>query len=845
MQYNIPDFALLLLVGPSGSGKSTFAKKHFTPSEVLSPYGFAQLIADGDSSQEIQDDAWQLLDLALEKRMVHRKLTVVDALNLSPQGRSKLRKIAKRHYCPFYAVVFDLPEKTVAAHNARRNDPPHPPAIVKMHLGQMQGISSTLKGEGMKNILHLQSPKQIDDLELLRVKSSVDYREWTGPFDLVGDVHGCMPELEKLLAKMGYVVSGSFEAGYKVESPEGRTLVFVGDLTDRGPDSPGVLRLVMDLVKSGQALCVPGNHDDKLMRHLKGNKVKLKHGLEVTVEQMENLPTSFHHEVRDFIQSLPMHLLLDGGELVVAHAGLKANMHGRTAGGVRSFCLYGETTGEIDEFGLPVRYNWAGEYTGNAKVIYGHTPVPSAEWINQTMDIDTGCVFGGKLTALRYPELTLVEVPAEKEYAKAKRPMGLNTPLPETIDPRDNLMPFNRFSGRNLVLTRLKYNITLTDELAKVTTDHLVARGVDPRWLVYLPALVSVGKSSSQGSFLEHPREAFSYFEKKGVDELLVQSQPHGKEVILVLCKSFRVAHERFGVDTGQLGQIYDATGQAALTDKEAEQSLLHQLARGLKEIDFWEEQSTEWLVLEGILQIPDAQSISDNLQEDVLASGTAYVNRIEALLKQAQANGLGSDQLTAELPGMMAGVSAFGSAHACQKDALPNSPLFHLRWVVASEGKVHLGQSPELNLPWAQKWAEKTPALELCPMKRINLHNPEETRDAIEWWLNTWQSGHSGIFTFPPERILERGNDISQPVLKVRHPEALRLLFGPRYQESGQLEQLRIRSLKEIRQQAVREFALGYEAISRFVEKQGLIEVHECINNQLSLKSRLRDPRL
>jgi diadenosine tetraphosphatase ApaH/serine/threonine PP2A family protein phosphatase len=209
---------------------------------------------------------------------------------------------------------------------------------------------------------------------------------------------------------------------YTIQNPEGRTAVFVGDLVDRGPNSPEVLRLVMQMCEEGKAWCVVGNHDDKLKRFLEGKNVKINHGLETTVEQLKTETADFRKKANHFLSKLVSHYVFDDGKLVVAHAGLREDMQGRTSGAVRSLCMYGETTGEIDSFGLPVRINWAADYRGKAMVIFGHTPVPTAEWLNNTMDIDTGCVFGGKLTALRYPELELVDVPAKAVYAESKRP---------------------------------------------------------------------------------------------------------------------------------------------------------------------------------------------------------------------------------------------------------------------------------------------------------------------------------------------------------------------------------------------------------------------------------------
>ena len=169
---------------------------------------------------------------------------------------------------------------------------------------------------------------------------------------------------------------------------------------------------------------MPGNHDVKLIRWLHGRNVKLTHGLAESAAQLEQESTLFRGRMREFLDGLVSHLWLDGGQLVVAHAGIKEEMIGRSSGAVREFCLYGETTGETDEFGLPVRHNWAAEYRGKTTVVYGHTPVVNAEWLNNTICIDTGCVFGGKLTALRWPEKELVEVPAGKVYAEPVRPLA-------------------------------------------------------------------------------------------------------------------------------------------------------------------------------------------------------------------------------------------------------------------------------------------------------------------------------------------------------------------------------------------------------------------------------------
>ena len=231
--------------------------------------------------------------------------------------------------------------------------------------------------------------------------------------------------------------------------PEGRRLAFVGDLVDRGPGVVEVLRLVMGLP---DAIVVPGNHDMKLVRALDGRKVQVTHGLGESLEQLRDEPEEFRAAVRAYLHGLVSHAVLDGGRLVVAHAGMPERYQGRGSGRVREFALFGETTGETDEFGLPIRGAWAVDYRGSATVVYGHTPVPEPEWLNNTINIDTGCVFGGKLTALRWPERELVSVPAAREYYAPARPFL----AAETVADRPrHLLDVSDVAGKRIISTRL------------------------------------------------------------------------------------------------------------------------------------------------------------------------------------------------------------------------------------------------------------------------------------------------------------------------------------------------------------------------------------------------------
>ena len=255
-------------------------------------------------------------------------------------------------------------------------------------------------------------------------KSSFDRRELTGPFDIVGDVHGCCDELEELLELLGYDVAWGADRSVVVTPPVGRTLVFVGDLVDRGPRSPDVLRIAMAMQEAGTAHCVDGNHDNKFSRWINGASVKAAHGLQASIDQMAEEDPAFRARVRKYVGSLPIYLWLDGGKLVVAHAGIKQDMIGKNGGKVKSFALYGDTTGETDGFGSPVRLNWALQHSGETAVVYGHVAAPEVQAVNNTWCIDTGCCFGGRLTALLWPERELVSVPARKVWFEGARPLA-------------------------------------------------------------------------------------------------------------------------------------------------------------------------------------------------------------------------------------------------------------------------------------------------------------------------------------------------------------------------------------------------------------------------------------
>lgn len=420
MHLPIPDLCLVVLVGPSGSGKSTFAAEHFAPSEVVSSDVCRFLVSGDANDQTATKGAFEVLHLIAAKRLEGARLTVVDATNVQREARAPLLELARDNDVPAVAIVLDVPLEVCAERNDRRGDQRVPPPVLQRQHEQMRRSTRGLEREGFRHVHVLRGQEEIDDVTIERERPWTDQRDDHGPFDIVGDVHGCADELVALLESLGYEVAA--DRGTAAH-PAGRTVYFVGDLVDRGPDIVGVVRLAMGMVRDGTARCVLGNHEEKLLRVLQGRDVQVTNGLAETLRQLDGCDEVFRSELTTFIRGLVSHAVLDDGRLVVAHAGMPERLQGRSSGRVRAFALYGNTTGETDELGHPVRTPWAEDYRGRATVVYGHTPVPEPAWVNNTICLDTGCVFGGHLTALRYPEKELRSVAAARPYYERARPL--------------------------------------------------------------------------------------------------------------------------------------------------------------------------------------------------------------------------------------------------------------------------------------------------------------------------------------------------------------------------------------------------------------------------------------
>ncbi len=865
MTISIPNLSLVVLVGVSGSGKSTFARQHFLPTEILSSDICRALVSDDDNDQSATQDAFDVLHYIAAKRLARGRLTVIDATNVQPEARRSLVKLAREHHVLPVAIVLKPPESVCRARNAGRADRDFGPHVIRNQASQLRRSLRGLKREGFRHVTILESVEEIAAVQIERRKLWTDRRDLHGPFDIIGDVHGCASELEQLLDQLGYewhsAPDSEASTYHRVYShPQGRQAIFLGDLVDRGPRILDAVQLVRHMVRAGSALCVPGNHDVKLVRHLRGRKVNVSHGLAQTLAELKALPPDVRQpladEIREFLDKLISHYVLDDGRLVVAHAGLKEAMQGRASAKVRDFALYGETTGETDEFGLPIRYPWASDYRGEAMVVYGHTPVPEAQWLNRTINVDTGAVFGGTLTALRYPEREFVSVEAARVYAEPVRPLAAAEPSAlsaQQLD--DDVLDLGDVLGKRIVHTRLRPTLTIRAENNAAALEVMSRFAVDPRWLIYLPPTMSPSETVPAGSehaaWLEYPQQAFDFYRKQGIEQVICEEKHMGSRAVVVVCRAEAAATRRFGVTDGALGTCYTRTGRRFFNDAALESTFLQQVRDALTQSEFWETHETDWVCLDGEL-MPWSVKAQELIRQQYAAVGAAARTHLQVTvnaLKQAANNGVAVDELLGRYAERQAMVERYAAAY--RPYCWPVQGIGDLKLapfhVLATEGKAHVDQPHAWHMQTIEHFAtvNANDCLHVTAHHMVDLADEASRAAAEQWWLELTANGGEGMVVKPREFVAMGKRGVVQPAIKCRGREYLRLIYGPEYTAPENLERLRQRGLSAKRSLALREFALGVEALERFVRGEPLRRVHECVFSVLALESEPVDPRL
>ncbi|MCL2186404.1 MAG: polynucleotide kinase-phosphatase [Treponema sp.] len=871
MRIELPETCLVAIVGASSSGKSTFCKKYFKPTEVLSSDFFRAIISNDENNQSVTAQAFDALHYIAAKRLELGLLTVIDATNVQKHVRAQILRLAREQNCLTAAIVLNVPENVLRERNQLRSDRNLPYNVITRQANELRKSINQLQKEGFRYVYVLSTEEDIANSEIVRTKLWNNKKEVTGPFDIIGDIHGCFDELCELLIKLNYQVDiENFTASH----PEGRQVIFLGDLCDRGPKNIEVLRLVMNMKENGNAWCVIGNHDFKLQKKLSGRNVQLTHGLDKTIEQLEMQPPEFSEKVKNFIGSLISHYVFDNGNLIAAHAGLKEKYHGRSSGRVREFCLYGETTGETDEYGLPVRFPWANEYRGNALVVYGHIPNISVQLINNTACIDTGCVFGGKLTAFRYPEKEIVQVTAKQEYYASLKPFQDKAVL------IDDMLNIEDVLGQKILNTRLRHSIKVNEENSAAALELMSRFAADPHWLIYLPPTMSPCETSGNPLFLEYPIEAFNYYKNHGVGKVICEEKHMGSRAVIVLCKDSETAAKRFGITDNSFGIIYTRTGRSFFNDDansiyaQTEKEILSRLINVLNASSFWKDFDTDWVCLDTELMPWSAKALS--LLKDQYASvgragltgftmaANAVKNAVTALdvmrnnLQQDE-NSVCANPVCAEnsidLKELYKNITQREEALSLYIDAyrrycwdIKSTDDYRIApfHILATENKTWNTENHITHMQTIKKYMTgKDPIFTATNYLEIDLLDEESVKTGIKWWEELTSCGGEGMVVKPFDFIASKGAELLQPAVKCRGREYLRIIYGPEYLLGGNLERLKKRSLNKKRNLALNEFALGMEALERFTRNDPPYRVHECVFGILAMESEPVDPRL
>ena len=854
IEIEIPELSVVALIGTSSSGKTSFAKKYFKPTEVLSSDYFRALISDDENNQKVTPQAFDTLYYVANKRLELGLLTVIDATNVQREARMSVLNLAKGQNCPAVAIVLDMPEQLCQKRHDNRTDRDFGYSVIKRQSSQLRQSLKHLQKEGFLYVYTLTSEEEAANVEIIRSPLHCNKKSEHGPFDIIGDIHGCYDELCELLAKLGYSVD---EKGFAATPPEGRRAVFLGDLCDRGPKNIEVLRLVMNMVAAGAAYCVAGNHDMKLLRKLRGSDVSLSHGLDKTVGQLEKQSAEFVAAVKEFLDGLISHYIFDNGKLVAAHAGLKEKYHGRTGARVRDFCLYGETTGETDEYGLPVRLPWANEYRGKAAVVYGHMPTPEIEAVNNAYCIDTGCVFGGKLSAFKYPEKQIVQIEAKKEYYAPVKPF-LDKP------DENDMLNIEDVTGQRYLNTRLCKNIKINAENSAAALEIMSRFAVDPRWLIYLPPTMSPCETSKLPPYLEYPTEAFDYYSTRGVKKVVCEQKHMGSRAVVVLCKDKETAERRFKTDDGGFGIIYTRTGRRFFDDEQTQNAILIRLQTVLSASHFWDDFNTDWVCLDAEL-MPWLAKAQKLLQEQYAPAGCAGCNALNSAAEQI------TKAIKAQNGDTVEGaqdLSALLKKYKNRAEALELYTKAYRRYcwditgiddykiapfhILAVEDKVCFEQDHVCQMETIAKYMTKSdPIFMATNYIVVDLSDENSITAAVNWWEELTNSGGEGMVVKPYDFVAFKNGkegeegELLQPAVKCRGREYLRIIYGPEYMLEANLPRLKNRSLGKKRALALNEFALGAEALERFVRHEPLHRIHECVFGVLAMESEPVDPRL
>lgn len=865
MDIVLPYAGIVLLVGPSNSGKTTFLNQlmeigQVLPSEVISSDDCRVLVsdvefidwkqrpndeADGlyDLYQRISVEAFSLMDKLIETRCRLNKLTLVDATHLYPDDRKRYITLAKNNHVPIVAIVLDEKQNVLLERDKARENP-RGNRRIKQQYQIFQKEKRSIKKEGYFATYFI---SDTNNVEIKRRNDNPTYLDVGNGIDIIGDIHGCYDEMIHILEKLGYEKNTE---EYYVH-PDGRRFLSLGDIMSRGPKSLATLDFFLRHVKEGLAYMIDSNHGWKIARWLDGRNVSFSHGDELVEEELAFMEEKmgmessklYKQELKSFLLNAPSHYVLTKNgvpTLVCTHAGIKDEYIGKQSHEISDFCRYGDSEG-IDETGRPIRRDWTIHHKSNSLIIWGHDPKPKPLVINNTINIDQGVVFGGELTAYRYPENEFVSVQATKDYSE-----GRANPLLELKKNRLNPPNIAKFINGYSVLTDLVGEIRISKEYVIPSIDMVSHFTVPLEELVYIPPTMSPPPvPSSLENYLEHPREVINYYRSMGIERMVAEKKHMGSRAILYLFKDLVAGLKYVGRNT--LGVIYTRTGRRFFNE-ETEYKILSRINKALITSNYFEKYNTEFILLDAEIMPWNlkAKELINNqyahVSENAMLDRSLLKNKIESAVSEHKEISIWLREYEQKLHNARVFKEVFQKycweIHAI--DQIQIAP-FH---ILAHSNETFFDKPHT----WHMKMNKEFSMIDslFVETEFMVITDDVSEEEVINWWEQITSDGHEGIVIKPETFIAKsKKGKLIQPAIKVRGRKYLHIIYGMDYLQQKNLERLKKRNVGKKQKHALREFALGVEGIQRLVDGEPIERIHECVLSILAMESDPVDPRL
>jgi len=863
MQIRIPYAGIILLIGPSNSGKSTMLgnmidQQQIQVSEVISSDDFRVMVSDiefmdwhgrpkdeadnlMDEYHAISKEAFSMMDSVINARCRLNKCTFVDATHLHPDDRKRYLSIARKNNVPILSLVLDTPEDELLTRDEQR-DNPRGKKRIKQQYQTFKREKKFLKKEGYDSVYTI---KDTQNLEFIRHTNPLEKDVQNG-IDIIGDIHGCYEEMILLLEKLGY--QKNREGLYL--HPSGRKFVSVGDVMSRGPQSLKTMLFFYEHVQQDLAYMIDSNHGWKIARWLDGRDVTLHHGDEKVEEEFKEYELQVGSEeaqkmkqaLRDFLLHAPSHYVFkkNGVEtLVCAHAGIKDDYIGKQSEDIRDFCRYGDTDG-FDENGKPVRKDWFISHNKSSLIVWGHDPKPRPLLINNTINIDQGVVFGGELTAYRYPEREFISVQAKQDYSGAA-----DNPLEEWKKNRLNPPNIGKFINGFTVLTEEHGDVKVHQDIVKSAIDAVSHYTIPIEQLIYIPPTMSPTPSpSTLDDYLEHPKEAINYYKKHGIQTMIAEKKHMGSRAILFLFKDQEAAKKYTGIES--LGVIYTRTGRRFF-EPNTEKNLLLKINQDLNEHGYFKKYETDYVLLDAEIMpwnLKAKELISSqyaHVSENAILDRTKLKNKIESAVGDNEDLQAWLNEYNQKLQNAHTFKEVFQKYCWEIKDV--NSIQIAPFHVLAHSNQTFFDQPHTWHMDMNQQFASQSSLFVKTEFKIITDEASEN--EVIKWWKEITSEGHEGIVIKPEFYIAKSKGKLLQPAIKVRGRKYLNIIYGMDYLLPENLARLKNRNTGKKQKLALKEFALGVEGINRYVNEESIERVHECVLATLAMESDPVDPRL